>query len=146
MSNHHGIITHQSMQYHPSQKEIYSDFNAPWCCLQSTALHLMYEFFPVPPPRAGCDIRLICKRSTAGLNSKFSFKTGSLSKAEDVNRSYYLPMAGGRRAGCMTFHDRRETLAASSIISTRCCESISEHINRYATSTSYIVQRKHPPK
>ena len=48
-----------------------------------------------PSPRAGCDTRSVFKRSTAGMNSEFSFKTSCLTKALETNQPYYLPIAGG---------------------------------------------------
>ena len=60
--------------------------------------------YPNPPPWASCDTRSIYKQSAAGLNSKFSFSlTSCLIKAEELSQSYYLPIAGGRRDGVITF-------------------------------------------
>ena len=59
-----------------------------------------YIIFTNPSTRAGYDTRSIFKQSLTGLNSEFSFsKTSCLTKAEEPNLSYYLPIAGGRIIG-----------------------------------------------
>ena len=62
------------------------------------------SYLPNPSARAGYDTRSIFKRCLTGLNSEFSFyKTSCLTKAEEPNLSYYLPIAGGRIIGFIPF-------------------------------------------
>ena len=54
--------------------------------------------------RVGCDTRSFFKRSTAGLNSKFSFSiAGCFTKAKEPPQSYYLPIVGERTNGLIPF-------------------------------------------
>ena len=49
------------------------------------------SIYPTPPSRAGCDTRLVFKRSKTSLNSEFSFaKSGCLNKAKVPSLLYYL--------------------------------------------------------
>ena len=60
--------------------------------------------FTNPSARAGYDTRSIFKRSLTGFNSEFSFsETSCLTKAEEPNLPYYLPIAGGRIIGFIPF-------------------------------------------
>ena len=60
--------------------------------------------FTNPSARAGYDTRSIFKRSLTGLNSEFSFsQTSCLTKAEEPSLPYYLPIAGGRIIGFISF-------------------------------------------
>ena len=54
--------------------------------------------------RAGYDTKSIFKRSFTGLNSEFSFsETSCLTKAEEPNIPYYLPIAGWIIIGFIPF-------------------------------------------
>ena len=65
---------------------------------------LVLIIFTNPSARAGYDTRSIFKRSLTGLISEFSFSyTSCLTKAEEPNLSYYLPIAGGRIVGFIPF-------------------------------------------
>ena len=90
--------------------------------------------------RAGYDTRSIFKRSLTSLNSEFSFSlTSCLTKAEEHNLSYYLPIAGGRIIGFIPFpmlFVQREMQLAWSRIWTRVAVSISYDDNHYTTGTS----------
>ena len=49
--------------------------------------------YPTTQSWAGCDTRVICKQSTAGLSLEFSFSlTSCITKAKEPNRHYYLPI------------------------------------------------------
>ena len=65
---------------------------------------LGFIIFTNPSSRAGYDTRSVIKRSLTGLNSEYSFSlTSCLTKAEEPNLSYYLPIAGGRIIGFIPF-------------------------------------------
>ena len=56
---------------------------------------------------AGCDTKSMFNESTEGFNPEFSFsKNGCLTKAEKPSLLYYLPIAGVRKDGFMTFSRR----------------------------------------
>ena len=101
---------------------------------------LMLFLFTNPSARAGYDAKLICKRSTTGLNSEFSFsKTSCLTKAEEPSLPYYLPIVGGRMIGFIPFPRVLapcEMRSVSSRIWTRVAVSISYDDNHYTTGTS----------
>ena len=82
--------------------------------------------FTSPSARAGYGTRSVFKRS---LKSEFSFsKTSCLTKAEDPSLPYYLPIAGGRIIGFISFPRVSvlcEMLSVSSMIWTRVAVSIS---------------------
>ena len=84
----------------------------------------------------------IFKRSLTGLNSEFSFsKTSCLTKAEDPSLPYYLPIAGGRIIGFISFPRVLvlcEMQSVSSRVWTRVAVSISYDDNYYTTGTSWI--------
>ena len=52
--------------------------------------------YPTPPFGQDMTQGQFLKRSLAGLNSEFSFKTSCYTKAEEPSLPYYLPIAGGR--------------------------------------------------
>ena len=63
-----------------------------------------HSYLPNPSARAGYDTRSIFKRSLTGLNSEFSFSyTSCLTKTEEPSLPYYLPIAGGRIIGFISF-------------------------------------------
>ena len=71
--------------------------------MSQTSAKRLYIFIN-PSARAGYDTRSIFKGSLTGLNSEFSLtQTSCLTKAEDISLPYYLPIAGGRIIGCITF-------------------------------------------
>ena len=98
--------------------------------------------FTNPSGRAGYDTRSIFKRSLTGLNSEFSFsKTSCLTKAEEPNLSYNLPIAGGRIIGFIPSPRVLvlcEMQSVSSRIWTRVAVSISYDDNDYTTGTSIV--------
>ena len=106
----------------------------------STDLFGTLILFTNPSARAGYDTRSIFKRSLTGLNSEFSFsKTSYLTKTEEPNLSYYLPIAGGRIIGFIPFPRvlvRCEMQSVSSRIWTRFAVSISYDDNDYTTGIS----------
>ena len=113
-------------------------------CIQARRLTLKciptwLSYLPTPSARAGYDTGSIFKRSLAGLNSEFSFsKSSCLTKAEEPNLSYYLPIAGGRIIGFIFFPRVLalcEMQSASSRIWTRVPVSISYNDNHYTTGT-----------
>ena len=70
----------------------------------SQSIHIYLSIFTNPSARAGYDTRSIFKRSLTGLNSQFSFsKICCLTKAEELNLSYCLPIAGGKIIGFTPF-------------------------------------------
>ena len=81
--------------------------------------------------------RSIFKRSLTGLNSEFSFSyTSYLTKAEEPSQPYYLPIAGGRIIGFISFPRVLvlcEMQSVSSEIWTRVAVSISCDDNHYTT-------------
>ena len=55
-------------------------------------------------PQAVCDARSFFKRSTNGLNSEFPCAlAGCITKAKEPNMFYYLPIAGEKIVGFMSF-------------------------------------------
>ena len=61
-------------------------------------------YLPNPSVRAGYDTRLIFHRNLTGFISEFSFsQTSCLTKAEEPNLPYYLPIAGGIIIGFIPF-------------------------------------------
>ena len=60
--------------------------------------------YPTPPLGQDMTQGQFLKRSLAGLNSEFSFSlTSCLTKAEEPNLPYYLPIAGGIIIGFIPF-------------------------------------------
>ena len=54
--------------------------------------------------QAGCDTRLIFKKSLTDFNSEFSFsQTGCLTNAKESSLSYYLSISGGKITGFIPF-------------------------------------------
>ena len=54
------------------------------------------------PSETGCDTRSICKPSTAGSNSEFSFsKTSCQIKTKEPSLLNYIPINDGRKDGFM---------------------------------------------
>ena len=106
----------------------------------------MYIIFTNPSARAGYDTRSIFKRSLTGLNSEFSFsKTSCLTKAEEPSLPYYLPIAGGRIIGFITFPRVLVLSEMQSILSriwTRVAVSISYDNNHYTTGTWFNKKDK----
>ena len=100
-----------------------------------------FTLFTQPLRSAGYDTRSIFKRSLTGLNSEFSFSwTSYLTKAKEPSLSYYLPIAGGRIIGLITFPRvlvLYEMLLVSSRIWTRVAVSISYDGNHYTSGTSF---------
>ena len=76
------------------------------------------------------------------MSSEFSFSlTSCLTKAEEPSLSYYLPIAGGRIIGFITFPRVLvlcEMLSVSSRIWTRVTVSISHDDNHYTTGTLVV--------
>ena len=101
--------------------------------------------FTNPSTRAGYDTRSIFKRSLTGLNSEFFFSyTSCLTKAEEPNLSYYLPIAGGRIIGFIPFPRVLvlcEMQSVSSRFWTRIVVSNSYDDNHYTTGTSFCYSR-----
>ena len=98
--------------------------------------------FTNPSARAGYDTRSIFKRILTGLNSEFSFSlTSCLTKAGEPSLSYYLPIAGGRIIGFISFPRVLvlcEMQSVSSRIWTRVAVFISYDDNNYTTGTSTL--------
>ena len=81
----------------------------PWLSL-SSKINKSWKFWSIiiilsnPSVRAGYDTSSIFKQSLTGLISKFSFsKSSCLTKAEEHSLSFYLPIAGGRIIGFISF-------------------------------------------
>ena len=55
------------------------------------------------PLQAGCDIKSIFKRSTAGLNSAFFCLTGYFARGKELSQPHYLPIAERRTDRFMLF-------------------------------------------
>ena len=90
--------------------------------------------YPATLPRAAGDTLLIFNRTTAGLNSEFTFLTVCLTKAKEPSLSYYLSITSWKTDGSMPSLRtlaRRETQTASSMIWTRVTDSIPWDDNRY---------------
>ena len=104
--------------------------NMLWCII----------LFTNPSARAGYDTRSVFKRSLTGLNSEFSFsETRCLTKAEETSLSYYLPIAGGRIIGFISFPRVLvlcEMQSVSSRIWIHVALSNSYDNNHYTTGTS----------
>ena len=96
--------------------------------------------FTNPFSQAGYDTRSIFKRSSTGLNSKFSFSlTTNLNMAEEPSLPYYLSIAGGRIIVFIPFPGVLvlcEIQSVSTSIWTRGAVSISHDDNHYTTGTS----------
>ena len=113
-------------------------------------IHCVTEIsiFTDPSARAGYDTRSIFKRSLSGLNSEFSFSlTSCLTKAEESNLPYYLPIAGERIIGFIPFPRVLvlcEMQSVSSRIWTRVAVSISYDDNHYTTGTATMWQKYLP--
>ena len=109
------------------------------CSYQGTVSHLFH-----PSARAGYDTRSIFKRSLTGFNSEFSFsKTSCLSKVEEPNLSYYLPIAGGRIIGFIPLPRVLvlcEMQSVRSRIWTRVAVSISREDNHYTTGIFSLLR------
>ena len=112
--------------------------------LQPTNTTVEWDLWPLiiftnPSARAGYDTRSIFKWSLTGLNSEFSFSLIScLTKAEEPNLSYYLPIAGGRIIGFIPFPRVLvlcEMQSVSSSIWTRVVVSNSYDDNHYTTGS-----------
>ena len=108
-------------------------------------LHWIYMYISIftnPSAREGYDTRSIFKRSLTGLNSEFSFSlTSCHTQAEEPSLPNYLPIAGGRMTGFISFPKVLvlcEMLSVSSRIWTRVAMSISCDDNHYTTGTSNI--------
>ena len=104
---------------------------------------IILSYLPNPSARAGYDTRSIFKRRLTGLNSEFSFsKTSCLTKAEEPGLPCYLPIAGGRIIGFISFARvlvLREMQSVSSRSWTRVAVFISYGDNDYTTGTSPII-------
>ena len=89
-------------------------------------------------------VNFFLNRSLTGLKSEFSFSlTSCLTKAEEPNLSYYLPIAVGRIIGFIPFPRVLvlcEMQSVSSRIWTRVAVSISYDDNHYTTGTSTIFK------
>ena len=73
-------------------------------CLHPVFILNLMGLFTNPSAWTGYDTRSIFKRSLTDLNSKFSFKTICLTKAEEISLPpYYLPIFGGRILGFIPF-------------------------------------------
>ena len=100
---------------------------------------ITYILFTNPSARAGYETRSIFKRSLTGLNSEISFSlTSCLTKAEETSLSYYLPIAGGRIIGFISFPRVLvlcEMQSVSSRVWTCVTVSISYDDNHYTTGT-----------
>ena len=113
-----------------------------WTRFCSLIIYLL-SYLPNPSARAGYDTRSIFKRSLTGLNSEFSFSwTSCLTKAEEPNLPYYLPIAGGRIYGIIPFPRVLvlcEMQSVRSRIWTRVDVPISSDDNRYTTGNISFI-------
>ena len=100
------------------------------------------SYLPTPPLGQDMTQGQFFKRSLTGLNSEFSFSyTSCLTKAEEPNLSYYLPIAGGGIFGFIPFPRVLvlcEMQSVRSRIRTRVAVFISRDDNHYTTGTSLI--------
>ena len=99
-------------------------------------------YLPNPSAQAGCHTKFF-KQSLIGLNSEVSFSSiGCLTEAREHSLPYYLPIAGRRIIGFITFPRVLvlcEIQSALSRIWTHVGVSISYDDNHYATGTSILV-------
>ena len=106
-------------------------------------IYIYIYIYTNPSARAGYDTRSVFKRSLTGLNSEFSFSwTSCLTKAEEPNLLYYLPIAGGRIIGFIHFPRVLMLCEMQSVLSriwTRVVESISYDDNHYTTGTFWYI-------
>ena len=104
---------------------------------------ILLSYLPNPSARAGYDTRSIFKRRLTDLNSEYSFSlTSCLTKAEEPSLSYYLPIAGGRIIGFISFPEvlvLREMQSVSSRVWTHVAVSISYDDNHYTTGNNFII-------
>ena len=101
------------------------------------------SIFTNPSGRAGYDIISIFKLSLTGFNSEFSFSlTSCFTKAEEPSLPYYLPIAGGRIIGFISFPwvlVLCEMQSGLSRIWTLVAVSISYDDNHYTTDTFSVL-------
>ena len=127
-----------------SQRPWYQDW--PNYCLEKNCLlsyriglTYIYIYIYTNPSKWIWDTKIIFKRSLTGLNSEFPFsETSCLTKAEEPNLSYDLPIAGGRIIGFIPFPRILvlwEMRSISSSIWTRVAVSITYDDNHYTTGS-----------
>ena len=108
-------------------------------CIKTLSHSWFIYIYPTPSRWVGSYTRSIFQQSTAGLNSKFTFYIGCLTKAKETSLIYYFSRTGGRTDGFIPLaraFTQSEMQTASSRIWTWVTNLIFYDNNLYTKRTS----------